>query len=51
MKISLICYFFDLIVKNSEICNIPEWTQFWHEILKIASVSINYGQWENDINR
>ena len=28
-----------------------DWTQFWHEMLKIASVSINHGQWENDTNR
>ena len=43
--------FFDLIVKKSEIYKIPKWTQFWHEMLKIASVSINHGQWGNDINR
>jgi len=51
MKIFLICCFFDLIVKKSEIYKIPKWTQFWHEMLKIASVSINHGQWGNDINR
>src|SRR6218665_2573390 len=39
MKISLICYFFDLIAKKSEIYKIQKWTQFWHEMLKIASVS------------
>src|SRR6218665_242517 len=39
MKISLICCFFDLIVKKSEIYKIPKWTQFWQEMLKIASVS------------
>src|SRR6218665_445437 len=43
--------FFDLIINKSEVYMIPEWTQFWHEMLKIASVSINHGQWENDINR
>jgi len=46
MKISLMCSFFDLIVKASEIYMIPEWTQFWHEMLKIASVFINHGQWQ-----
>src|SRR6218665_2866029 len=39
MKISVICYFFDLIAKKSEIYKIPKWTQFWHEMLKISSVS------------
>src|SRR6218665_331873 len=39
MEISLICYFFDLIAKKLEIYKIPKWTQFWHEMLKIASVS------------
>jgi len=28
-----------LIVKKSEIYKIPKWTKFWHEMLKIASVS------------
>src|SRR6218665_3197458 len=37
MKISLICNFFDLIAETSEIYKIPKWTQFWHEMLKIAS--------------
>src|SRR6218665_1098889 len=36
IKISLICYFFDLIAKKSEIYKIPKWTQFWHEMFKIA---------------
>src|SRR6218665_2972475 len=35
---SLICNFFHLIAKKSEIYKIPKWTQFWHEMLKIASV-------------
>src|SRR6218665_3725468 len=35
---SLICYLFDLIANKSEIYKIPKWTQFWHEMLKIASV-------------
>src|SRR6218665_218876 len=39
MKISLSCYFFDLIVNKAEIYKIPKWTQFSHEMLKIASVS------------
>src|SRR6218665_862022 len=39
MKISLICYFFDLIVNEAEIYKIRKWTQFSHEMLKIASVS------------
>jgi len=37
-----------LIVKKSEIYKIQEWTQFWHEMLKIAPV--NHGQWEYYIN-
>src|SRR6218665_1764965 len=39
MKISLVCYFFDLIAKKYEIYKTRKWTQFWHEMLKIASVS------------
>src|SRR6218665_1332514 len=39
MKISLSCYFFELIVNKVEIYKIPKWTQFSHEMLKIASVS------------
>src|SRR6218665_1079386 len=39
MKMSLSCYFFDLIVNKAEIYKIPKWTQFSHEMLKIASVS------------
>ena len=43
--------FFNLIVNKSEIYKIPKWTIFSREMFKIASLSINHGQWENDINR
>jgi len=42
---------FDLIVKKFEPYKIQKCTQFWHEMLKIALVFIDHGQWENAINR
>src|SRR6218665_3704623 len=44
MKISLICYFFDLIINKSEIYKIPKWTQFHMKCSKSLRLRLGHLQ-------